>query len=158
VGRAASRFTSGDGAPIPGAGRHDTEADGDDMNWLPDDYHRPEAETPTDGAGTTDATSCDGTPPAALTGPAGGLPDLSPVALAAGVVGLLAGPLLVGDPTARYVILVADIVALAFGALGVWVSLRRFARLDYAVAAIVMGGISLFLWVRYVTDPPQGST
>jgi len=86
----------------------------------------------------------------------GGLPDLSPVALAAGLVGLLTGPVLIGDPTARYVILVADLVAIAFGAFGVWASLKRFARLDYAVAAIVMGGISLFLWVSYMSDPPQG--
>ena len=89
---------------------------------------------------------------------AGGLPDLSPVALAAGLVGLLSGPFLIADPTARYVVLAADLVAIAFGALGVWVSFKRFARLDYAVAALVMGGISLFLWIQYVSDPPQGGT
>ena len=55
-------------------------------------------------------------------------------------------------------VLVADLVAIAFGALGVWVSFKRFARLDYAVAALVMGGISLFLWIQYVSDPPQGGT
>ena len=80
------------------------------------------------------------------------------MALVAGVIGLLTGPLLVGDPTARYVVLAADVVAIGFGLLGIWTSLRRFARLDYAVAGLVMGGVSLFLWVQYVSDPPQGGT
>jgi hypothetical protein len=87
-----------------------------------------------------------------------GLVDLGPIALAAGVVGLLAGPLLIGDPTARYVVLVADVLALALGALALWAAVRRFARLDLAVAAMVCGGASLFLFVSYVTDPPQGGT
>jgi hypothetical protein len=155
----------------------------DTVNWIPDDDRRPSEEAagapPAGGAGELapsgegagasapveaaatrgPAEGGEGAPPI---GPAptrtGSIPDLSPVALAAGLVGLLTGPVLIGDPTARYVILVADLVALAFGALGVWASFRRFARLDYAVAAIVMGGISLFLWVSYVTDPPQGGT
>jgi hypothetical protein len=112
------------------------------MDWIPDDHHEPDAGPPIGPASSH----------------AGGLPDLSPVALAAGLVGLLAGPALVGDPTARYVILAADVVALAFGTLGVWVSLKRIARLDYAVAAILMGGISLFLWISYVAGPPRGGT
>jgi hypothetical protein len=132
------------------------------MNWIPDDYRNPDpghAPAAADGASPSEPAGSDGPPPI---GPApsreGGLPDLSPVALAAGLVGLLTGPLLISDPTARYVILAADLVAIAFGALGVWASFKRFARLDYAVAAIVMGGISLFLWVQYVSDPPQGGT
>ena len=124
------------------------------MNWIPDDDHEPKT-----GPDAAPGASDGGEPP---DGPAydraGGLPDLSPVALAAGVVGLLTGPLLVGDPTARYVVLAADIVAIVFGALGIWTSFRRFARLDYAVAGIITGGVSLFLWVRYVSDPPQGGT
>ena len=149
------------------------------MNWIPDDYRQPSAGL-APGAGAPQTPPPDGPAPgdqAAKTsvqaggepgeGPppfepapsrAGGLPDLSPVALAAGVVGLLTGPFLIDDATARYVILAADLVALTFGALAVWVSLKRFGRLDYAVAAIITGGVSLFLWVRYVSDPPQGGT
>lgn len=143
------------------------------MNWIPDDYGNPNtgdapgsttrhngaAPVAGDDAGTLRPDG-DGPPPPIrpASGRSGRLPDLSPVALAAGLVGLLAGPALIGDTTARYVILAADLVALAFGALGVWVSLKRIARLDYAVAAILMGGVSLFLWISYVTDPPQGGT
>jgi energy-converting hydrogenase Eha subunit C len=87
-----------------------------------------------------------------------GLPDLGPVALAAGLVGLLTGPLLIGDPTARYVVLVADLIALALGAYGLWTALRRAARLDLAIAAILCGGVSLFLYLSFVTNPPQGGT
>jgi hypothetical protein len=145
------------------------------MNWIPNDYRNPAAghapaasdDLPTAGSpgvgpcgeALDDGAGHGGPPPV---GPApersGGLPDLSPVALAAGLVGLLTGPLLVGDPTARYAVLAADLVAVTFGVLGVWVSLKRFGRLDYAVAAIVMGAVSLFLWVQYVSDPPQGGT
>lgn len=143
------------------------------MNWIPDDSGKPktgpDAAPAADGVLTqpSDASAplAAGAVPGGLEPPdgpapdrAGGLPDLSPVALAAGVVGLLTGPLLVGDPTARYVVLAADIVAIVFGALGIWTSFRRYARLDYAVAGIITGGVSLFLWVRYVSDPPQGGT
>lgn len=96
--------------------------------------------------------------PAVVAAGGRGLADLGPVALAAGIVGLLAGPLLIGDPTARYVILAADVLALALGALALWAAVRRFARLDLAVAAMVCGGASLFLYISYVTDPPQGGT
>ena len=143
------------------------------MNWIPDDDRN--AKAGPDAPPTADAALTPPHDPAAPPGadavpggheppdgPApdrvGGLPDLSPVALVAGVIGLLTGPLLVGDPTARYVVLAADVVAIVFGLLGVWTSLRRFARLDYAVAGLVMGGVSLFLWVQYVSDPPQGGT
>jgi hypothetical protein len=121
------------------------------MNWIPDDSREPEA-----GA---EAVPGDLEPPDGPTPDrAGGFPDLSPVALVAGVIGLIAGPLLVDDPTARYVILAADVVAIVFGVLGIWTSFKRYARLDYAVAGLIMGGVSLFLWVRYVSDPPQGGT
>lgn len=82
------------------------------------------------------------------------LPDPGPVAVAAGLFGLLSGPLLVASSTGRYLILLADIVALVLGGLGIWGALRRSARLDMALAAVLMGGVSLFLWISYVTDPP----
>ena len=132
------------------------------MNWIPDDYRNPDpghapaaadGASPSEPAGRT-ARRRSGRRRAARevfpTSPPSRLPPASSACSP--------GPLLISDPTARYVILAADLVAIAFGALGVWASFRRFARLDYAVAAIVMGGISLFLWVQYVSDPPQGGT
>lgn len=82
------------------------------------------------------------------------LPDPGPLAVSAGLFGLLAGPLLVAGSPGRYLVLLADIVALALGGLGIWGAVRRWARLDMALAAILMGGVSLFLWISYVTDPP----
>lgn len=98
------------------------------------------------------------TAPVAATSGGRGFIGLGPVALAAGLVGLIAGPVLIGDPTARYVVLVADILALAVGAAALWAAVRRHARLDLAVAAILCGGASLFFYVSYVTAPPQGGT
>jgi hypothetical protein len=159
-------FTSPAPAPIRQAGHAGGDAlpairlrRDDDVNWIPDDYRNPDA-GPAPARPGDDATGADGgegppaTPPASR---AGGRPDLSPVAIVAGIVALVTGPLLVSDPTARYVVLAAAVVALVFGALGAWTSVRRGGRLDYAVAAIITGGVSLYLWIAYVLDPPQGS-
>jgi len=84
----------------------------------------------------------------------GSLPDLGSIAVAAGLIGLFAGPILIARSEARLIILVADIVALTLGAWTVWGSSRGFARLDMGIAAILTGGISLFMYVAYVTGPP----
>ncbi len=82
------------------------------------------------------------------------MPDLGSIAVAAGLFGLLAGPFLVAQPGPRLLILAADIVAIVLGAWTVWGAFRRFARLDMGIAAILAGGVSLFMYVSYVTDPP----
>jgi hypothetical protein len=50
------------------------------------------------------------------------------------------------------------VLALSAGALGTWGGLRLKARLDYAVGGMIMGAVSLYLWISYVTDPPAGGT
>ncbi len=82
----------------------------------------------------------------------------APVALVAGLFGVLGGPFLAGSGAGRYLVLALDLLALAAGALGLWGALRRTARLDYAVAGLIMGAAGLYFWISYVTDPPQGST
>jgi hypothetical protein len=131
----------------------------------------------------------DSTPPVAVPGPDGAVPrpvrrttpDLGIVAVAAGLVSLLARPFLMAGPTSRSVVLVAAIVALALGVWSLWGALRRSADWALAVAAIVAvalgawslwgalrrsgdwalalaamltGGLSLYLYVAYVTAPP----
>ena len=86
-------------------------------------------------------------------------PDLGSVAVVAGVVGLLAGPFLIADPTARYIILVADVLALALGGWSLWDGVvRRSGHLDMGIAAVVAGGVSLYLFISYVSGPPPGGT
>jgi hypothetical protein len=82
----------------------------------------------------------------------------APVALLAGLFGVLGGPFLMAQGMGRYLVLTLDIVALSAGALGVWGALRRAARLDYAVAGLIMGAAGLYFWLSYMSDPPQGST
>jgi hypothetical protein len=82
----------------------------------------------------------------------------APVALVAGLFGVLGGPFLMAQGMGRYLVLTLDIVALSAGALGVWGALRRAARLDYAVAGLIMGAAGLYFWLSYMSDPPQGST
>jgi hypothetical protein len=84
----------------------------------------------------------------------GSLPDLGTVAVAAGLIGLFAGPILIARSDARLIILVADIVALTLGAWTVWRASRGFAQLDLGIAAILTGGVSLYMYVAYVTGPP----
>ena len=82
----------------------------------------------------------------------------APVALVAGLFGVLGGPLLMAQGMGRYLVLALDVLALAAGALGLWGGLRRAARLEYAVAGLIMGAAGIFFWVSYMIDPPQGST
>jgi hypothetical protein len=82
----------------------------------------------------------------------------APVALVAGLFGVLGGPFLMAQGMGRYLVLVLDVVALSAGALGLWGALRRGARLDYAVAGLIMGAAGLYFWLSYMSDPPQGST
>jgi hypothetical protein len=82
----------------------------------------------------------------------------APVALVAGLFGVLGGPFLMAQGLNRYLVLALDVLALAAGALGVWGALRRAARLDYAVAGLIMGAAGLYFWLSYMSDPPQGST
>jgi hypothetical protein len=82
----------------------------------------------------------------------------APVALVAGLFGVLGGPFLMAQGVGRYLVLALDIVALSAGALGLWGALRRAARLDYAVAGLIMGAAGLYFWLSYMSDPPQGST
>jgi hypothetical protein len=110
---------------------------------------------PTDGPATDAADiGADGGVPAR----ASSRPDPSTAALLAGLIALVTGPLLTSDPTLRYLVLAAAVTALALGAIGVWTAFRQPGRLDYAAAALVTGGVSLYLWIRYVADPPQGGT
>lgn len=81
-------------------------------------------------------------------------PDLGSVAVVAGLVGLLAGPFLIADPTARYVILIADVVALVLGGWSLWDGVRRSERLDMGITAVVAGAVSLYLFISYVSGPP----
>ena len=83
------------------------------------------------------------------------MPDLGPVAVAAGLISLLARSFLMADPTARYVVLAAAIIAVALGAWSLWVALRHHSA-DFAVAlaAIITGGLSIYLYISYVTAPP----
>jgi len=105
-------------------------------------------------------------PPAGSAGPAAHRPSAlealaaqaAPVALVAGLFGVLGGPLLMAQGMGRYLVLALDIVALSAGALGLWGALRRAARLDYAVAGLIMGAAGLYFWLSYMSDPPQGST
>lgn len=102
-------------------------------------------------------------PPLAAPGPDGAAPrpvrratpDLGPVAVAAGLISLLARSFLMADPTSRYVVLVAAIIAVALGGWSLWVALRHHSA-DFAVAlaAIITGGLSLYLYISYVTAPP----
>jgi hypothetical protein len=139
------------------------------MNWLPDDHTNVQGGAPAadaaaggsapseDGAAGGGAASEDvtaGGPPDR----AGTRPDPSTAALLAGLIALVAGPLLTADPTRRYLVLAAAVTALVLGAIGVWTALRGPGRLDYATAALVTGGVSLYLWIGYVSDPPQGGT
>ncbi|HSL95116.1 MAG TPA: hypothetical protein VLA35_04265 [Thermoleophilia bacterium] len=98
------------------------------------------------------ATERQPSPFAALAGRA------APVALVAGVFGVLGGPFLMAQGMGRYLVLALDVLALAAGALGLWGALRRAARLDYAVAGLIMGAAGLYFWLSYMSDPPQGST
>ncbi|MBN2205731.1 MAG: hypothetical protein JW767_12000 [Thermoleophilia bacterium] len=82
----------------------------------------------------------------------------APVALVAGLFGVLGGPFLMTQGTSRYLVLALDVLALAAGALGLWGALRRAARLDYAVAGLIMGAAGLYFWLSFMSDPPQGST
>ncbi|MEE4275689.1 MAG: hypothetical protein V2J16_07495 [Thermoleophilia bacterium] len=82
----------------------------------------------------------------------------APVALVAGLFGVLGGPFLMGGGPSRYLVLALNVLALAAGALGLWGALRRTARLDYAVAGLIMGAAGLYFWLSYMSDPPQGST
>jgi len=84
--------------------------------------------------------------------------QVAPVALVAGLLGVLAGPWLARSDPGLYLALGFDVLALAGGALGLWGGLRRTARLDYAIAGLIMGAAGLYFWLSYVTDPPQGST
>jgi len=87
---------------------------------------------------------------------------LSPVSLAAaacGALGFALGPILVGDPTWRYLVLAADIAALALGIYALVAAWRGFGRYDGAVFGMVLGGISLALWLSFVTShPASGGT
>jgi hypothetical protein len=80
------------------------------------------------------------------------------VALVAGLAGLLAGPILVADAQARYLVLTCDVLALAAGVLALRADRGGSARLDYALAGMITAGVSLFLWISWMSDPPQGST
>ena len=82
----------------------------------------------------------------------------APVALVAGLFGVLGGPFLMAQGMGRYFVLALDVLALAAGALGLWGAFRRAARLDYAVAGLIMGAAGLYFWLSYMSDPPQGST
>ena len=82
----------------------------------------------------------------------------APVAVVAGLFGVLGGPFLMAQGVGRYLVLALDVLALAAGALGLWGALRRAARLDYAVAGLIMGAAGLYFWLSYMSDPPQGST
>ena len=81
-----------------------------------------------------------------------GLSPLSVAAAACGALGLVLGPILVGDPVWRYLVLAADIAALALGVCALVTALRGFARYDGAVFGMVLGGISLALWLSFVTS------
>jgi hypothetical protein len=70
-----------------------------------------------------------------------------------GLAGLGAVPFLMAGTPGRYLILIADILALTLGGVGLWAAIRYRARFDWAVLGLVTGGISLFLYVAYVTDP-----
>lgn len=80
--------------------------------------------------------------------------ELGPVAVLAGLVGLLARPFLMADPTARYVVLAAAVIALALGVWSLWGALRHSVGLEMAIAAILTGGVTLFLYISYVAGPP----
>jgi hypothetical protein len=98
-------------------------------------------------------------PPAAESA-AGERPSLVPGGAAAvfGVLGLALGPVLIGHPTGHYLILLADLAALALGAWALVVAIRSGRGLDLAVGALIAGGISLFLYASFMTDPPAGGT
>jgi hypothetical protein len=81
----------------------------------------------------------------------------APVALVAGLAGLLAGPLLAAQSSGRYLILALDIVALAAGALGIWGGVQMKARLDYAIGGVLTGGVSLYFWIATIGAPPGGT-
>jgi len=117
------------------------------MDRLPDDH----ADSPGPG---TPASAAGAATPAAR----GGLPDLSPVALVAGLLGLVTGPFLVDDPVANYVVLGAAVVALALGGLGVHAAVTRARRIDVPLIAVILGAVTFFLWVRSVVGLPQGGT
>ena len=88
---------------------------------------------------------------AASRGLVGALPE---IAVGAGFAGLLLYPWLIGLPTARYLILTVDLLALTLGLWLLWRALRRSARYDMAIAALVTSGVSLYLFISYVTGPP----
>ena len=81
----------------------------------------------------------------------GALPE---IAVGAGFAGLLLFPWLIGFPTARYLILVADLLAVTLGLWLLWRALHRAGRYDMAIAALATSGVSLYLFINYVTGPP----
>lgn len=82
---------------------------------------------------------------------------MSVVAGFCGLAGFAAGPFLIAGTPGRYLILLADLAALALGGVGLWVALKHRARFDWAVLGLATGGISLLLYLAYVTDPPSAA-
>lgn len=82
------------------------------------------------------------------------LPEFGYVAAGAGLLGLLLYPLLIASQVARYAIPAVDAVALVLGTMLLWRALRRRGGLDLAIAALATGGLSLYLFLAYVTGPP----
>lgn len=77
------------------------------------------------------------------------------VVMIVGLLGLLTHPLFIADPTARYLILLADVVALALAGWIVTQVVRGKARLDFTtVSGALYAGVSLVLFVSYVSGPP----
>ncbi len=96
---------------------------------------------------------------------AGGSPARGPAArvgtavMIVGLLGLLTHPLFIADPTARYLILLADVVALALAGWILTRVLRGTARLDFmTISGALYAGVSLVLFISYVSGPPPGGT
>ncbi len=79
---------------------------------------------------------------------------LAIIAVIAGFAGLLMYRFVISDPILRYLIPLADVVAIA---LAVWLlsnAQRRRTGLDMALGALATAGVSLYLFLAYVTGPP----
>ncbi len=70
-----------------------------------------------------------------------------PACAVLGVLGFLAGPLLMAGTTGRYLVLCADLGALALGLYAAYAAYRGRTRWDTIVFGVTLAAISLTLWI-----------